>query len=1051
MIAILFVCFFLSGAAALIYEVVWMRMLTQIFGSSAYAVATVLAAFMAGLALGSYVFGRLASRDRNLLRLYGVLEFGIGVYGFLAPIFFRAARGVYAPLFPLYDFSPTLFNLVLFVLSFVLLVVPTFLMGATLPLLSQFFVKNASHLGQRVGDLYATNTLGAVFGCALAGYYLIPDLGMSGTVYTAAIGNIVIAAVIVLLAGARGKPRAEAASATAAGGTESKGARSSIEWLLLASIALSGAAAMIYENAWTHALTLVIGGSVYSFTTMLLTFLIGLAIGGYLYARLFGKRAVGVSAFGLVELGVGVAALATIPLFEKLPLVFIRLHQSFGDSFPLFLAVQVLLAFAVMFLPTLLLGMTFPLVVALFTQNVYRVGSGVGTTYASNTLGAIVGAFVGGFVLLPLAGMQHSIIIGALLNLAVGWTLLVADPRPGRMLRIVAGGAVAAAIAAMAFRFPFWDRAVLTSGVTVYASRYKALPTDSLRLEEMHRDTMLYYREGLTATISVHESSGNYRYFKTNGKVDGSYGDALTMLMTGYVPMLLHPDAREVAVIGLGTGMTVKAVGAFPVERIEVLEIEPAMAEAAAFFGEKNGRILEDPRVRLIPTDGRNYLMAVPRLYDLIISEPSNPWIAGIASLFTKDFYATARLKLKPDGVFTQWIHNYSMSPDDFRMVLRTFAESFSHVSVWNLQESDFLLIGSPKEPQFDYPRLEKIFSANAVLRDDLRALGLSGLYGVLGFYRMGKKELLALSQGAEFNTDDNARLEFSAPRSLGKSTSELNRKIIEPFVTAPPWQGNPPWTEPARHHAAFAEAFHASGWDDRALAEIDRAIALEPKNADFHLLRAQILVTQEKTGDAAKAAELVLELDRTKVKKIMALAEDLYLSEAKSVYLKALAVKAGEIIPYVGLGTVALQRNQIAEAESWLIQAAKLQPRHPTVLLALGRLELAKKNYARAVELLEASWDGAEDSSIVEDSSILYGALGVAYAELKQWDEAADALREALKKQRRNAEWRLRYGDVLAEIGRKKEAAAKYREVLALDPSNSEAWKKLTESGEKY
>ena len=168
MIQILFVCFFLSGAAALVYEVVWMRMLTQIFGSSAYAVATVLAAFMAGLALGSYVFGRLARRDRNLLRLYGVLELGIGVFGFLAPLFFHAARGIYAPLFPLYDFSPTLFNLVLFILSFILLVVPTFLMGATLPLLSQFFVKSASHLGQRVGDLYATNTLGAVFGCALA-------------------------------------------------------------------------------------------------------------------------------------------------------------------------------------------------------------------------------------------------------------------------------------------------------------------------------------------------------------------------------------------------------------------------------------------------------------------------------------------------------------------------------------------------------------------------------------------------------------------------------------------------------------------------------------------------------------------------------------------------------------------------------------------------------------------------------------------------------------------------------------------------------------------
>jgi spermidine synthase len=1044
MIPALFLCFFLSGAAALVYEVVWMRMLTQIFGSTAYAVATVLAAFMAGLALGSYVFGRLAERRKNLLRLYGVLELGVGVYGFAAPSLFYGARGIYAPLFWLYELSPGVFNVVLFVLAFLLLAIPTFLMGATLPVLSQVFVRSWSHLGQRVGDLYATNTLGAVVGCALAGYYLIPQLGLSSTVYTAAVSNIAIAVIVIILSLA---PYGQATEGAAEEADAAPGRRTPTEWLLLASIAFSGAAAMVYENAWTHALTLVIGGSVYSFTTMLLTFLVGLAAGGYLYARVFGRQQVSITAFGVVELSIGITAVATIPMFERLPLVFLRLYASFGDSFALFLGIQVMLAFAVMFIPALLLGMTFPLVVSLFTQNIYRIGSSVGTTYASNTFGAIVGAFLGGFVLLPLAGIQHSIVIGALLNLAVGLALLIGDARPGRSLRLAVGGAITAALVVFGVRFTHWDPFVMTSGVTVYAKRYKSIPTDSLRREEMHRDRLLYYREGLTATISVHETRyKTYRYFKTNGKVDGSYGDALTMLMTGYLPMLLRPDARDVAVIGLGTGMTVKAVGTFPVKNIEVLEIEPAMAEAAAYFGEKNGNILKNPRVRMIPSDGRNYLMAVPRKYDLIISEPSNPWIAGIASLFTRDFYATARQKLTPDGVFAQWLQNYSMSPDDFRMVLRTFAEAFPHVSVWNLQESDFLLVGSLKEQRFDYERARQIFSSNAVLRDDFHDLGLSDAYSVLGFYRMGRPELVKLAEGAEFNTDDNARLEFSAPRSLGASTSELNRKIMEPFVTPAPW-GDVPAVAPDRRHYNIAEALHASSWEDRALAEVQKALAGDQANAEYHLLRAQILAAQEKTAEATRAAQIVIALDPSKLKKVMALAEDLYTGEARQVYLKAIEANPKEIIPYLGLGTLDLQRNRIEEAEAWLRKAEALQPKHAAVLLALGRLEVVRKNYPHAVALLEAARAAPEG----EESSILYGTLGNAYVQLERWDDAVKTLQQALLRQRKNSEWRLLQARALTRLGRTREAELRYREVLALEPSNGEAWQGLKSLGRRY
>ncbi len=1021
-------------------------MLTEIFGSSAYAVATVLAAFMAGLALGSYAFGRLANTRKNHLRLYAALELGIGIYGFLVPVIFSATRGVYIPLFWLYDSQPVIFKSLLFFLSFGVLVFPTFLMGATLPVLSRFVIRSFSHLGQRIGDLYGTNTLGAVLGCFAAGYYLIPTLGMTRTVYTAAILNSAIAILIFIVDCARQKEIAEPSVAVAAPESEARPARwSGTEWLLLLSIGLSGAAAMIYENAWTHALTLVIGGSIYSFTTMLLTFLIGLATGGYLYGRLFGKREVPITAFGLVELGVGLTALATIPLFEKLPLLFLRLYQGFGDSFPLFLSTQVLLSFGVMFLPTLLLGMTFPLVVSLFTQSLYRVASSVGTTYASNTVGAILGAFAGGFILLPLFGIQQSIIIGALVNLLVGWLLLMADPLPGRAYRFVAGGLIAASVVIFASRFPLWDRSILTSGVTIYANRFASLPTDSLRLEQMHQDQILYYREGLTATISVHQLGKDYLYFKSNGKTDGSYGDALTMLMTGYLPMLLHPEAKHAAVIGLGTGMTIKALGAFPLDRIEVLEIEPAMVQAASFFHAKNGNILHDPRVRIIPSDGRNYMMATPQRYDIIISEPSNPWIAGIASLFTREFYAVAKRKLQPDGIFAQWIHNYSMSPDDFRMVLRTFGESFPYVSVWNMQESDFLLVGSLQKQRFDYPALERIFLKNQTLREDFDDLGLSDIYAALGFYRMGKKNLLAFSAGADFNTDDNALLEFSAPRSLGKATSDLNEGLLKPFVTDSPWTADSNSISPAQRHFFLAQANRASGWHERALEEIDQAIKIEPRNADYNLLQARILIAQENTVEASKAVEKALEDSPQKVKTVLALTEELYTDQAKVIYSRIVNSGSKEIIPYLGLGNIALHDGDLAGAEMWFRRAAHIQPNHAAVLFAFGRLALANGDFDKAVSLLE------EAEKRGEDSSNLYSALGQAYSHLKRWDKAAAAYREALRYHHKNTQWRESLADVLVQLGRYKEAETNYREVLALDPDRGDAWRGLNRLGKRF
>lgn len=1126
-------CFFFSGAAGLIYQVVWTRMLSQIFGNTTYAIATVLSAFMAGLAIGSYWFGKIADRGKNDFLLYGILEAGVGVYGFLVPWFFAGAQRIYGPIFGLNENYPFIFNLLLFFLSFVLLVLPTLLMGATLPVLSRFFVRSFSQFGQRVGDLYATNTLGAVIGCAGAGFFLIPVYGMRTTVYVAAIVNLIIAVVILIVDRVRDHEPVEAEAPAQAEPQEAAGAPAEsstyLSWVLLLSFALSGFASLVYENAWTRSLTLVIGSSIYSFTTMLVTFLVGLALGGFIYARVLGKREARLSTFGMIELWVGLSALATIPLFERLPLIFVRLLHGFGDTFTVFLYLQIVLSALVMFVPTILLGMTFPLVARLFTQNLYRVGSGVGSSYAANTVGAVLGAFAGGFILIPNIGVQNAIIFGVVLNLLVGCWLTVSDARLSLISRYGLGLAVLVLAAIVPFKVVGWDHHILTSGVTIYNDRYESLPSDSLRIEEMKRDDVLFYREGLTSTVSVHKILGSdYIYFKSNGKIDGSYGDALSQLMTSYIAMMLHPKAETALTIGLGSGMSAKALATFKsLKDIEVIEIEPAMIEASKYFDRQSVRVekfpdgvsfpaddstgrvwynaqekrlyykgvmteaertalmnrspdldyrgvidrlyrnarhsrhssvLEDKRVRVIPTDGRNYILATPKYYDVITAEPSNPWIAGIANLYTREFYQVIKSKIKDDGIFAQWFHNYSMSPDDFRMVFRTFSEAFPHVSLWSMKESDFLLIGSKQEQVFNYPAVKAIFDNNEMLRSDLQYLGMSDVYAVQGFYRMNRDGFLAFSKGARINTDDGAELEFSAPKNLRRPTTELNRKIMTPHLAdGAPWLKKGPLHVPqAMHHFYLAQSYAASVARNRALAELEEAIKLEPKNPRFQLLKMKILLEQDKSSEGAQAAFKALEAGPEYIGDVLAMSDEFYLPDAKAVYKKIIDMGSKEVLPYLGLGNIALHSGDMAEAEKWFTPARGLHPGHPAVLLAMGRYaaaraermtdaEQAKKERQEARRLLELS------KSKGEESATIFSELGAVYYKLAMWDKAAENYEVALRMRRRRNDLRMSLGNAYAQLGRIADAERKFREVLAFSADDVDALKALQRLGKAY
>lgn len=1042
-----FVCFLFSGVSGLVYEVVWTRMLTQIFGNTTHAIATVLASFMAGLALGSYVLGRWVKGANNPLRIYGILEAGIGFYGLAIPWLFDAAQSLYSPLQGLRDLSLTLFTLILFGFCFILLLLPTFMMGGTLPVLSQFFVHQMGKLGRRVGNLYGINTLGAVLGCAGAGYYLIPFLGMKRTVETAAAVNLAIAVVVILLSIVKVKgttPEGQEKAPEVSG-------RGGIPWvgvLLLLAIGASGYAAMLYENAWSRALTLVIGSSTYAFTTMLTTFLVGLAIGSFLYAQFWGASRVTLAGFGLLESLLGVASVATIPLFESLPLFFIRLYKGFGDSFGLILTIQLFLAALVMLVPTLLLGMTFPMVAQLFVQRPSDVGRGVGTSYAANTFGAILGAFMGGFVLIPQIGVQRTIELGVILNLAIGLILIALDLRKGWVFRFGAA-AVCGVLLWMGNRsLPAWDRHIMTGGVTIYADRYYDLPPSIWR-EALQRDDILYYREGTTATISVHKRLfEDFRFLKTNGKVDAGYGDQFTQLMAGYLPMLFRPGAENIVVIGLGSGMTAKAVASFSsVKSLEIAEIEPAVVEAArSFFAERNGKIVDDPRVRILTADGRNHVLAARKKYDVIVSEPSNPWIAGVANLYTREFYKIAREKLNPGGVFGQWVQYYTLSPDDLRMVVRTFVEGFPDVTLWGSMAGDLIMIGTNSPQRIDYGRLKMLFEKNQTFRKDLLDLGLSDPAAVIALYRMGKKEIQDFAKGADINTDDLATLEFSAPKGLSKQTTFLNARLMRGFLAEPKLEGMQPRLFSGGQWSYYrSQGYRNAGREDDAMTEIVKAIQSEPKNGGYRLLHARFLIDDEKTAEAAEEMKRSASLDSSLSDKVVELAQRLEPAEGLPVYEEVLRADPGNLKAKIGIGTAYLTRDDAKKAEAWFRKAREQAPENAKVALSFGLLALVRSDYTAALPFLETA------KSHGEESAVLYGAMGQSFEGVHRYREAVPAFEKGLRFDRGNIDWRIGLARCLDKIGQRGRAEAEFRKVLDLRPSSQKAYEGLRSLGKRY
>lgn len=785
--AALYACFFVSGVAGLVYEVLWAKFLALYVGSTGMAQVIVLATFMGGLALGSEVLGRLADRVKSPLRMFAFLQFGIGVYALIFDRIFVVSRDVFIAMARAGGITPGGLVAGKIVACVMTILLPTFLMGGTLPALGRHMIRTMSGVGPKISRLYFLNSLGAVFGCLLAGFYLIQAYGLQFSMVTGGAINIAVGIVaLAVLTRERQEGLHEIAEAEPQPGEVSGPPLP--RWAvaaILVSVSVSGGVSMMYEVAWIRLLTLVLGSSTYAFSLMLATFILGLSIGSFLLS--LRRKASGYTViFGLCEAAVGLTVLLSLPFYVKLPYWFNQLSSSLARepaTFGLYQFCTFIMCALVMFIPTILQGITLPAAIKVITLDIRRLGHRVGYVYAINTLGTLVGSVGAGFLGLPLLGIKGTLELAVALNGMLSVAVLTTEREPLARRRSVIVAIVAALVVWgwYGLNMGSWNRQVLTVGI--YRTRAR-IPSYEDLLKAAKTRTTVFYRDGIDATISVEDVKDPEpeRLLVVNGKADAStLMDMPTQKLMAHLPMMLHPDPRKVFVVGIGSGATIGSVMAYETaQQIDVVELSRDIITASRLFDTVNGRFWEDPRVRVYWEDAKTFLQVTDDRYDVIISEPTNPWIAGIAGVFSREYFETCRDHLAPGGFFVQWIQAYELEDATFFMMLETFSSVFPCYTLWNPTRSDTVLVGSPSPYGPDFKRMEERLAA-APVQQDIKVLQLSKLLPILSLQMADRAQKPShVSWVGAHHSDYFPVLEYIAPRGFYIGSSAGGAKWLD-------------------------------------------------------------------------------------------------------------------------------------------------------------------------------------------------------------------------------------------------------------------------------
>lgn len=770
--------FLISGATGLIYEVTWTRAFGVVFGNTVFAVSTVLTAFMLGLALGSWLFGKVADTTRNPLRLYAILELFVGLYAFAFPAILRQTDAIYIWIYRTFGSSFYQLSLVRFVVSVVILLLPASLMGATLPVLSRLWAEpnwfggNKVQTGKSIGILYAVNTFGAVIGTFLSGYILVRFLGVSRTIYTAAAANILVALIAFAFSGAADrkskvesrKPSAKAKKksrhktgprvAEPAPAQPASDRPNRARTFILAAMAISGFCALALEVLWTRMLVFVLGTSVYAFACMLTTFILGLAIGSIIASHLIVPRLKRpILAIGVVEFLLAGTVLGTIFTLKYLWHIDLKLMYLIGGAltFAGDTITHFLDAAVVVLVPTIIMGIAFPIAVKICAPSWKAVGSRVGQLYACNTIGCVVGSFVAGFFLVPWLGVRTSILLIVAVQFLLGVSIIAFLSESRRLHAGVPAAVIAMVAVAAAFIGVPQDVFLRTIKTYHYPSE------------------LLFMKDGVTGTVTVHDIPDGDRIIAVDGvNVAGiDFMLRTTQMLQGYAPLFVHKNPKKVVQIGFGSGETCGIGVDFDKSddyEYIIVDICPDVFEAAKFFKDINRSVHENPRLRKVIMDGKNFVKLTDEKFDIIMNDSTYPGTTGSSALYTYDHFMQCRDRLNPGGVLSCWLP-IDLRPEDFNVIVRSFQAAMPYASLWmvnNCVNKHSVIMGTMEPMEIDFARISELM-ARPSIRDDLAHINVLTPYDFIDSMVVGEEGLKAIGGEGPLNTDDTPSLEFGA------------------------------------------------------------------------------------------------------------------------------------------------------------------------------------------------------------------------------------------------------------------------------------------------